>query len=200
MVCSRFVHWNIFWGTKNSSSMASPWKPFFGTFIFESVLWCFCVPFEVSKLQSLFIVISYKAATRTLYKKPCLCPVEENKSYSFTMTRGWVKWCTFSGWTIKVTVPFHIIYTSNAKACLTLWKRLFFTEQSLTLHVTRLVRVGSDVQLSTLSSTDHAFVARRTRSWGHAEPCHSCHSCYAIINSQHASGQIFMEINVITKT
>ncbi len=80
-----------------SSSMASLWKPFFGTFIFESVLWCFCVPFEASKLQSLFIGISCKAATRTLYKKPCLCPVEENKSYSFTMTRGWVKDVHFLG-------------------------------------------------------------------------------------------------------
>ncbi len=97
MVLSRIVHWNIFWGTKNDSSMASLWKTLFGTFIFESVLWCFCVLFEASKLQSLFTVISCKTATRTLYKNPFLCPVEENKSYSFATTQGWVNYVNFLG-------------------------------------------------------------------------------------------------------
>ncbi len=36
MVLLRTVHWKVLWGTKIGSSMASLWKPPFGTFIFKS--------------------------------------------------------------------------------------------------------------------------------------------------------------------
>ncbi len=156
MVCSRFVHWNIF-GEPKMTLHGIPVKTAFLEPLFLRVYFdVFCVPFEASKLQSLFIVF-HTSSDQNIIQKACLCPVEENKSYSFTMTRGWVKDVHFLGEPIKVTVPFHIIYTSNAKSMSDFVEASFFTEQSLTLHVTRLVRVGSDVQLSTLSSTDHAL-------------------------------------------